>query len=514
MNWKKLLIIVSGVAVFFALALGTVKGVQFLGERVKASIVTRQIPADSSDTGDGIKAETVPSAGEKASSETKEKAVTLSSESSGKTIKRSETLPDTKVIALDVSGVVEECMPQVVSITNTAVIKQQGYSSIYDYFYGRGSVTERTLTASGSGVIIEETEDELLIVTNRHVIENAKEIAVTFIDGETVDALVKGSSDEMDIAIIAIPLTDIKESTKEQIRIAKLHDHEDLKCGQGVIAIGNALGYGQSVTVGVISALDRSMDDAQDGYSNLIQTDAAINPGNSGGALLNNNGELIGINVAKYAETTVEGMGFSIPIYYAIEVMENLANAKTKVEVPLENQGRLGIYMNTIDELQSTALNIPAGVIVVGFSDEETEGYDLVEDSPAREAGILKNDIITKFDGQKVTDAQALANLVKYYEAGTSVDITVQRINNGEYEEHVIPVVLGKRTLTEEEKKAAEEQAEEQPEEQENAVPDTENKKKDKDKDREEKDEDHEDDLYEGEDPMYEFFKKFLEQYQ
>ena len=349
--------------------------------------------------------------------------------------------------ALDVSDIVEEAMPQVVSITNTMVIKQQGYSSIFDYIYGGGYTQDYEVPASGSGVILKKTDDELLIVTNNHVVTDSKELQVTFCDGTTVDAAIKGMDSNIDIAVIAVPISDIPEETMKEIKVAKLHDSEDLKPGQGVIAIGNALGYGQTVTVGYISALDREITAENTTYSNLIQVDAAINPGNSGGALINMDGELIGINVAKLSDTSVEGIGYSIPIYKVNKVITDLSNAKTKVEVADEDQGRLGIYMNTVSQQNADALGIPAGVIIRGFSDEAQDGYteEDIQDSPAKDAGLMKNDIITKFDNQSVSSAEDLAALVKYYEKGTTVDVTVQRLENGAYTEKVIPVTLGEK---------------------------------------------------------------------
>ncbi|MDO4439412.1 MAG: trypsin-like peptidase domain-containing protein [Eubacteriales bacterium] len=345
---------------------------------------------------------------------------------------------------LDVSAIVEQAMPQVVSITNTMLIKQQGYGSLFDYFYGGGAVQEYEVPASGSGVILKKTADELLIVTNNHVVEDSKELSVTFIDGETVNASIKGTDSTIDLAIIAVNLKDIKPETMSKIKVASLHEEEDLKPGQGVIAIGNALGFGQSVTVGYISALDREIQTEEGINSNLIQVDAAINPGNSGGALLNMEGEVIGINVAKYAKTEVEGVGYSIPIYKALSVIDNLSNAKTKVEVAEADQGRLGIYMNTITKQQSDSFGIPQGVIITGFSDEEMKGYEgeALMPSAAKEAGLLKNDIITKFDGQGVDSAESLQKLVKYYAAGDTVSVTYMRLEQGEYKEHTADVTL------------------------------------------------------------------------
>ena len=420
--------------------------------------------------------------------------------------------------ALDVSDIVEEAMPQVVSITNTMVIKQQGYSNIFDYIYGGGYTQEYESDAAGSGVILKKTDDELLIVTNNHVVEDSKELQVTFIDGTTVDAAIKGTDSSIDIAVIAVPLTDIPEDTLNEIKVATLHDSEDLKAGQGVIAIGNALGYGQTVTVGYISALDREIQAEDTTYSNLIQVDAAINPGNSGGALLNMDGELIGINVAKLSNTSVEGMGYSIPIYKVNQVIEDLSNAKTKVEVPEEDQGRLGIYMNTVSQQNADALGIPAGVIIRGFSDELQEGYteEDVQESPAKEAGLMENDIITKFDNQTVSSAEELSSLVKYYEKGTTVDITVQRLENGAYTEKTIPVTLGSK----QDKSAASDGSKQ--DENDNAA-NSDNNAKDNAKEQESEANDSGADGNESENnaedgnssdaEMYDMFRQFLEQY-
>ena len=416
---KKVLAIIAAALLFGGIAGATVVGVTYV-----------------SGVGDKIAA---------ASEAVQEATEQETTQAAADTDKSTETTVHSSNNALDVSDIVEGAMPQVVSITNTMVIQQQGYSNIFDYIYGGGYTQEYEAAASGSGVILKKTDDELLIVTNNHVVADSKELAVTFIDGTTVDAAIKGTDSSIDIAVIAIPLEDIPEDTLKQIKIATLHDSEDLKAGQGVIAIGNALGYGQTVTVGYISALDREIQAEDTTYSNLIQVDAAINPGNSGGALLNMDGELIGINVAKLSNTSVEGMGYSIPIYKVNKVIEDLSNAKTRVEVAEEDQGRLGIYMNTVSQQNADALGIPAGVIIRGFSDELQEGYSEadVQESPAKDAGLMKNDIITKFDNQSVSSAEELSSLVRYYEKGTTVDITVQRLENGAYTEKVIPVTLG-----------------------------------------------------------------------
>lgn len=513
---KKFLTIALSAILFGAVAGGTILGVNALGNKIENKQAA-EISTEAKETEKLAAEETYKLPAKNVKTET---------ESSGDTIAKGETVSG-GVLMMDVSDVVEACMPEVVAITNTTVIMQQGYSSFYDYFYGRGGQQqpqEYTQTASGSGVILHETADELLIVTNRHVVEGADELAVTFVDGTTVNADLKGTGSDVDIAVIAIPLSEIEDETKAAIKVAKLHTEEDLKAGQGVIAIGNALGYGQSVTVGVISALDREIEaSATETYTDLIQTDAAINPGNSGGALLNNQGELIGINVAKLATTTVEGMGFAIPIYKVADVIEELSNAKTKVEIPEENQGRMGIYMNTISDSQAAALNMPAGVIIMGFSDEVMEGYEDTElqDSPARKAGLLKNDIITKFDGQSVKDAQDLADLVKFYEAGTEVTVTVQRINNGEYEEKEFTVTLGKKTVEKTEDSEEEKSGKDEKPAKDETSKDgkTEKSAKPEEEQSAEEPEEGEEGSGEFEYPdnygdMYEFFRKYMEQFQ
>ncbi len=420
---KKVAAVILSALLFGAVAGGTMYGV------TRLSRVTEQ-------------SQTAEPESEPANEETSEKK-----EVSTNIAKSSDNTGASGDYRLDVSDIVEEAMPSVVSITNTVVVEQQGYSSLFDYLYGNAQKQEYEIPASGSGVILAKTDDELLIVTNNHVIEDSKELTVTFIDGTNIDANIKGYDSTLDLAVVAVPLSSISDETLSSIKVATYHDDDDLKVGQGVIAIGNALGYGQTVTVGYISALDREITAEDTTYSNLIQTDAAINPGNSGGALINMNGEVIGINVAKLSSTQVEGFGYSIPIYKVMDVIENLSTAKTKVELTEEERGRLGIYMNTISKENATALGIPSGVIIKGFSDEYVASYglDSVQESPAKKAGLLRNDIITKFDGQGISSAEDLSKLVAYYEKGSTVTITYERLENGSYAEHTVDVTLGSR---------------------------------------------------------------------
>ena len=330
------------------------------------------------------------------------------------------------VLSLDVSSIVDETMPSVVAINNKMLLEQHtwfGYSQTYE------------VPSSGSGIIVGQNDEELLIVTNNHVVEDSTELTVTFIDQESVPAAIKGTDSEVDLAIIAVKLSDIPADTMSRIKIATIGDSDALKVGQGVIAIGNALGYGQSVTVGYVSALNRNVK-AEDGTTkSLIQTDAAINPGNSGGALLNMKGELIGINVAKYSSTEVEGMGYAIPISQAQDIINELMNRKTRVEVDAAKQGYLGIQASNIDETAATMYGMPRGIYV----------YKIVEGGAASKSDLREKDIITKFDGQTVRTMEDLQEMLTYYEGGDTVDLTVQSLENGQYVERTVTVTLDKK---------------------------------------------------------------------
>ena len=337
----------------------------------------------------------------------------------------------TPAMVLDVSGIVKEAMPSVVAITNTMLIQQRTWF---------GGVETYEIPGSGSGIIVGQNDDELLIVTNNHVVEGASELTVTFIDEENVKAAVKGTDSATDLAVIAVSLSDIPAETLDQIKVATLGDSDALQVGQGVVAIGNALGYGQSVTVGYVSAKDRTVK-SEDGTSrDLLQTDAAINPGNSGGALLNMNGEVIGINAAKYSDTDVEGMGYAIPVSQVADIINELMNKRTRVEVDEAKQGYLGIQGLNIDDMASAMYDMPRGIYV----------YKIVEGGAASKSDLMEKDIITKFDGQSVRSMEELKEMLTYYEGGDVVDLTVETVENGEYVERTVTVTLGTKADAEE----------------------------------------------------------------
>ena len=326
---------------------------------------------------------------------------------------------------VDATDVVEEVMPAMVSILNK-------YTERITYF---GQPIEQEGEAGGSGIIVGENDTELLIATNYHVIENAKQLTVHFIDDSDVKAVVKGSDPDMDLAVIAVKLSDMDEDTLDAIRIAKLGDSDSLKLGESVIAIGNALGYGLSVTGGYVSALDREveMDDGSKGT--FIQTDAAINPGNSGGALINMQGEVIGINSNKIGGTIIEGIGYAIPISAAEPILSDLMSYETREKVEDSQVGYLGIIPQTVTTDAAELYGMPEGVYI----------SQVEEGTPAAEAGLLKGDIIKKIDTRKVSTAEELREQLKYYEAGETIEITVMRSVEGEYEERTVSVTLGER---------------------------------------------------------------------
>lgn len=331
--------------------------------------------------------------------------------------------------ATDVSQVVEEAMPAVVAVASTAVYQMPDFG--FGWFFGGGSQSYE-VPSSGSGIIIGENDTELLIVTNNHVVQDTVSLKITFVDDAAVDAAVKGTDTDTDLAVISVPLDQIPQETKEKIAVARLGDSDGLKVGQGVIAIGNALGYGQSVTVGYVSALNREIKTSDGNARVLLQTDAAINPGNSGGALLNMKGEVIGINAAKYSSTEVEGIGYAIPVSGVQEILDELMNRKTRSEVAEEKRGYLGIQGTTVDEDAAAAFGMPKGVYV----------YKILKDGAAADSQLREKDIITKLDGMTVKSMQELQKFLKGYEAGETIELLVQRQEDGQYKEIQIPVTL------------------------------------------------------------------------
>lgn len=342
--------------------------------------------------------------------------------------------------SLDVSDIVEETMPSIVSITTKSVEEVQSYYGMFGQ-YGAYSPEQREVQGSGSGIIIGKNDTELLIATNYHVVDGAETLSVGFCDSTACEAKVKGYDSEKDLAVVAVSLDDIDSDTMDAISIATIGNSDNLKVGEQVVAIGNALGYGQSVTTGIVSAKNRQLnsDDTVGDYdsdsnsaTNLIQTDAAINPGNSGGALLNMNGEVVGINSAKLASTEVEGIGYAIAISDVTDTIESLMNEETRDKV--EDHGVLGITAQTVDSAVTEAYGVPEGVLVR----EVTEG------GAADDAGIEARSIITKFAGKTVTTKEQLVDFLSYYEPGEDVELTIEVPDGKEYKEETVTVTLGK----------------------------------------------------------------------
>lgn len=353
--------------------------------------------------------------------------------SSTKSVNSNASLSQTSsVVTSDVSDIVDRVMPSIVSITN------MGVEEVRSFF---GGVTEQTSESAGTGIIISQNDSELLIVTNNHVVEGSNTLTVTFEDETSVEANIKGTNAEYDVAVIAVPLESIPDETMDVISVATLGDSTALKVGEPAIAIGNALGYGQSVTTGVISALNRSVSetDSQTGQTvessaKLIQTDAAINPGNSGGALVNASGEVIGINSSKLIGETVEGVGYAIPISDVSDLIQELMNQETKTKVDEADQGVIGITGMDVPAEYSEQLNMPNGVYVTEVS----------PNGGAAAAGMTRGCIITAINGTSVDSMSALQEQLQYYAKGETVTLTIQvPQTNGEYAEQSVEVTLG-----------------------------------------------------------------------
>ena len=342
-----------------------------------------------------------------------------------KTVSNAKLTTSTSTVTSDVSDIVENTLPSIVSITNMSVQEVQNFF---------GGISQQESESAGSGIIISQNDSELLVVTNNHVVEGSDTLTVTFNDGNSVEAQIKGTDSARDLAVVAVPLDKISDDTMNAIKVATLGDSDSLKVGEPAIAIGNALGYGQSVTTGIVSATGRTIDGFDGEY---IQTDAAINPGNSGGALLNANGEVIGINSAKINSSAVEGMGFAIPISDASDVIQNLMNKETRSKVSDEERGYLGIKGYDVSEEGAQMYNMPTGVYV----------KEVMSGDGSEKAGLTKGSIITGFEGSSISGMSSLQEQLQYYKAGEEVTLTVQIPDkNGEYTEKDIKVTLGKNS--------------------------------------------------------------------
>ena len=351
----------------------------------------------------------------------------------GKTAKTAQTVDGAKLTTSssstgtsDVATIAKNAMPSIVSITNMSVQEVQSFF---------GGTQQQESTSVGSGIIIGQTDSELLILTNNHVVEGNEKLTVSFVDNESVEANVKGTDSTKDLAVVAVKISDVKDSTMDEIAVATMGDSSKLEVGEQVVAIGNALGYGQSVTSGIVSATERTLDGYEGGT--LIQTDEAINPGNSGGALLNSNGEVIGINTAKVATDSVEGMGYAIPISDASDTIQNLMNQETKTKVSEAEQGYLGIQGVDVSDESAKMYNMPTGVYI----------SDVVKNGGAQQAGLTKGSVITGLEGTTISDMNSLKEQLQYYRVGDKVKVTVQVPgNNGEYTEKTVEVTLGSKS--------------------------------------------------------------------
>lgn len=408
--WKKAVaVVVSGVC------FGVCAGVSFLAVSslggIKETVTVSQSTEAASQTAE-------------AASQTAETAESAQAENNSG-IKSTVVQGTTSAVVTDVTEVVEATMPSIVSITNQSIVSGTNFW---------GQTYEQEQASAGSGIIIGENETELLIVTNNHVVADSNKLYVKFIDDEVVEAQIKGTNPSMDLAVVAVKLENVESSTKDSISIATMGDSDSLKVGEPVIAIGNALGYGQSVTTGVVSALNRTLEVSETGTSNaLIQTDAAINPGNSGGALLDIKGQVIGINSNKIGGNAVEGMGYAIPISSAQPIIEELMNRETRERVEEANRGYLGISCINVTSAMAEAYGMPEGILIA----------QVYPATGADNAGLVKGDVIVGFAGATVSTQDDLTNAMQYYAVGDTVEITIMRGNLTDgYEEQTVSVTL------------------------------------------------------------------------
>ena len=415
---KKIGAITLSAVLFGGVAAGTFQGVNYLTGYTAEQTAQAEESAQSASVGSG-------SAGSPAQN---------GSASAGSQTLQTATASDSG--EMSVADVADYVMPSIVSITNRSVQEVQNYFSMFGY-YGMQPQAQETESV-GSGIIIGQNDSELLIATNNHVVEGADTLTVSFIDNQAYEANLKGTDAENDLAVIAVPLTSISADTMAQIKPATLGSSDNLRVGEQVVAIGNALGYGQSVTTGIVSATNRTLTEtSSDGRpvqssASYIQTDAAINPGNSGGALVNMKGEVVGINSAKLASTEVEGMGYAIPVSRASSIISTLMNESTLTKAAENERGTLGITATTVPASVTEAYGIPTGVYV----------SDVTEGSGAQAAGLRRGDVITALDGRSVTDVSQLQELLQYYKAGQTVNLTVQSITDSDYAEKTVSLTL------------------------------------------------------------------------
>ena len=403
--FKRFVLLILAAVLFGGISGGVFIGIKYVEKRLESKKTVEEQPEDGNGT-----------------SELEEKKP-----KPGIVLSTSTEISETAVSAVDVSAIAESTMPSVVAINNYS--KQS-----YTYFFYDFPSSDEVLTGSGSGIIIGQNEKEVLIVTNYHVVDGAERLSVQFVDGTTADAVVKGSASSSDLAVLAVKFEDLTEQTTDSIRIARLGNSDNVKVGEIAIAVGNALGYGQSVTVGYISAKERQITIDKVTHT-LIQTDAAINPGNSGGALLNKNGEVIGINTAKYEDYKVEGMGFAIPISNILSLISELSNRE---ELKEDEKGYLGIDRGTdIDDGYSERFNIPKGLYVNAVA----------KGSAAEKAGIRSTDIIVRADKVIIYGMTDLQEFLSYTKAGTEVELVIYRAEKGEYKEMTVRVTLDKRPV-------------------------------------------------------------------
>lgn len=408
---KRVVGLIFSALLFGMIAGGMMVGVNYLAQKSNIYAVLGENKDDTKKADEDTQ-----KASPSALSKDKEKAA--SSENSG-----------ARTGAKTITEVAKDAMPSVVAITNMMRYQENGFSIF-------GEVQKETeLPASGSGVIVGENETELLIATNNHVIQDSNSLTISFIDDSTATAQVKGTDATVDIAMLSVKLSDISPETRAKIKPIEIGSSDAMEVGDQVVAIGNALGYGQSVTTGIISAKNRDVQTKEGVSKGLMQTDAAINPGNSGGALLNMEGELIGINVAKYSDTDVEGMGYSIPSSEAEKILSSLSTLTTREKVPEAEQGVLGVQVKDIDAQTAESFAMPKGIYI----------YKILQDTGAKNEALQERDIITKLDGQGVYTTANLKALLAKYRAGEEVKLTVMRQDgSGKYNEVELSVTLGK----------------------------------------------------------------------